>query len=257
MGNEDLFTTLKGNYNYHVTAFALFFNNGGGQTYSKALRVEAPDIGKEFADNAYIGRDPDGFLYFNNLESFSQPRDALAPSDDVTYTAEKVTNPYDNKVLCKVTFKRSGADEPHAVFLAEDPLGALKAADMDGWSATSKWKPLTLGSVNATIYKKGDTKQFALTASTIHKTATVPNSENGLHSTQVQVDGILHFKDINTLSSGTYANYNDDRVIFYANDTYAKDFVAFFIPYEYSVYKLGYKPDQKPTALTFTKVSWA
>ena len=47
----DEFEVLKLKYNNMVPAQALFFHLRGHY----ALRVEAPTIGKEFTDNAYIG----------------------------------------------------------------------------------------------------------------------------------------------------------------------------------------------------------
>jgi len=43
---------VKKNYDNEVGAQALFFASAHG----KAVRVEAPEILKEFTDNAYIGR---------------------------------------------------------------------------------------------------------------------------------------------------------------------------------------------------------
>lgn len=48
----DKFSTLKKAYKHNVPAEALFFKGKGGQ----ALRLEVPDLGKEFTDNAYIGK---------------------------------------------------------------------------------------------------------------------------------------------------------------------------------------------------------
>lgn len=48
----DKFTTLKAKYKHQCPAEALFFSNGN----HKALRLEVPDLGKEFTDNAYIGK---------------------------------------------------------------------------------------------------------------------------------------------------------------------------------------------------------
>ena len=47
----DQFLVLKKKYTYNVPAAALFFSSA-----HKALRVEVPDIGKEFTDSAYIGK---------------------------------------------------------------------------------------------------------------------------------------------------------------------------------------------------------
>jgi hypothetical protein len=256
MGN-DAFSDLKKDYTYNVPAYALLFSDAKGY---KALRVDAPDIGKEFTDSVYIGRDPEGFLYYNDLESFSQHDNPLASSDPVYYLIQKLNNPSDGKLLVKITFTRQGADDPHAVFLAEDPLGSVDAAGMNNYTNNGrpgKWNPLELGAVNATIYKKSDEHLITVTIASIHKKVTITNNENFLRGKRVSVDGILHFKDINTLSTGIFANWNDDRVVFFNNDYSGNDFVGFFIPYEYSVDTLQYKPANTPTALTFENVTWS
>lgn len=43
-------------YNHSTAASALFFKNTDAKkVVHQALRVEVPEIGKEFSDNAYIG----------------------------------------------------------------------------------------------------------------------------------------------------------------------------------------------------------
>jgi hypothetical protein len=42
-------------YKHSTASSALFFKNTYGLVH-QALRVEVPEIGKEFTDNAYIGR---------------------------------------------------------------------------------------------------------------------------------------------------------------------------------------------------------
>lgn len=42
-----------------------------------------------------------------------------------------------------------------------------------------------------------------------------------------EVQGLLHFKDINAVASGAYASYNDDRIVFYQNTSNSTDFTAF------------------------------
>ena len=48
-------------YNHATSAAALFFKNTVGNTVHQALRVEVPEIGKEFTDSAYIGKGPFSF----------------------------------------------------------------------------------------------------------------------------------------------------------------------------------------------------
>ena len=43
-------------YNHSTAAEALFFKNTVNGTVHQAVRVEVPEIGVEFIDNAYIGK---------------------------------------------------------------------------------------------------------------------------------------------------------------------------------------------------------
>lgn len=54
---SDQFSLLKRQYKHNVPAEALFFNVNG----RKALRLEVPEIGKEFTDGLYIGK---GALFY-------------------------------------------------------------------------------------------------------------------------------------------------------------------------------------------------
>ena len=51
------FAELKASYAHQVPAQALFINAG-----HKALRLECPEIGKEFSDNVYIGKGGRSFV---------------------------------------------------------------------------------------------------------------------------------------------------------------------------------------------------
>lgn len=82
------FATLQ-NYKYNVAASALLFSN----LNNKALRVEVPDLGKEFSVGKFIGHggdslasffstlltrlQPEGTLYHNDLNSFDISRKNL------------------------------------------------------------------------------------------------------------------------------------------------------------------------------------
>ena len=54
---SDKFAELKAKYTHQVPAEALFINAG-----HKALRLECPEIGKEFTDHVYIGKGGHSFI---------------------------------------------------------------------------------------------------------------------------------------------------------------------------------------------------
>jgi hypothetical protein len=41
------------------------------------------------------------------------------------------------------------------------------------------------------------------------------------------VNGTFYYKNINLVKSGIYANYNDDRIVFYNSDYTGRDFTGF------------------------------
>jgi hypothetical protein len=43
-------------YNHETAAEALFFKNTVNGTVHQAIRVEVPELGIEYTDNAYIGK---------------------------------------------------------------------------------------------------------------------------------------------------------------------------------------------------------
>ena len=117
--SNDKFMELKHKYNHQVPAEALFINAG-----HKALRLECPEIGKEFTDNVYIGKggrsfvlaaailtpfyeDPEGLLFYSHFSSFNSNR-------TIHYIASRIVNPYDNKVCCWIRFYSTSIDNCHA-----------------------------------------------------------------------------------------------------------------------------------------------
>ncbi|KAN0129329.1 hypothetical protein V8E53_012813 [Lactarius tabidus] len=109
-------------------------------TAHQAARVEVPGLGIEFTDNANIGKDPDGLLYYDAATDMSG--DAKA------------------KVL-KVTF------------IAEDPFATVDAAGLNRSVRDGYWTPLNIGTANAAIYKRTSEQKMTPTADSISKKATM------------------------------------------------------------------------------------
>ncbi|KIO28042.1 hypothetical protein M407DRAFT_185604 [Tulasnella calospora MUT 4182] len=223
---SDQFELLKNKYKYNVQGEALFINAG-----NKALRLEVPDIGKEFTAGVYIGKDPEGTLYYNHADSFD-PR-------TVKFQVTRYVNPSDKKVCAWIKFYTDSIDDCHAEFLAYDPEGTVQACNMDGWETTGDWKNLEIGSATASVRKYDDTKTMTISVGPIKKKATITDSNNVLSGESVDVHGNLWFKDINTVSTGAYASYNNDRIVFYQSSWSSTDFTAYFIPFESSSNTLG------------------
>ncbi|KAI9448764.1 hypothetical protein BJY52DRAFT_1310530 [Lactarius psammicola] len=216
-------------YNHATSAAALFFKNTVNNNVHQALRVEVPEIGKEFTDSAYIGKDPDGIFYYD------------AASDMSGSVKAKVLKIVENsKVYVRIKFFTSREDETYAEFIGEDPDDAVDATGMVAYTQYGRdgnWTDLNIGSANATVYKRTRESDIKLTAGAISNKATMTLANNV--NVDVDVKGTLYFKKISDLSRGRYASYNNDRIVFYEDDYTGKDFVAYFIPFEGSVQTLG------------------
>ncbi|KAJ7762884.1 hypothetical protein B0H14DRAFT_3895582 [Mycena olivaceomarginata] len=237
------FSTLQNNYKYNVAASALLFSNP-----NKALRVEVPDLGKEFLPRIELPSDPEGTLYYNDLDSFD------TSGKNVKYTVLKVDQGAGAAPLVNIKFYHQTVEQCHAEFLAEDPTGSIDAMGMDGYTYQGSWSDLDICSATAMIRKYDDETTITVTVGTIHKTATITDTAGYLQGTSVDVKGNLYFKDLATLGNGTSASWNDDRVVFYNDNWPGTDFTAYFIPFKYSTNTLGIK--DADTSI-FTNVAWA
>jgi hypothetical protein len=249
------------NYNHSTPAAALFFRNKEyfNNTIHQAIRVEVPELGKEFSDGEYIGKDPEGTFYYD------------AASDirgKVKAKVYKVTGNNQNYVHIK--FYTSKESETYAEFVAEDD-GTVDAADMVKYTENGrdgKWSDLDAGSANATVYKRTSESKITLTAGSVSKEATL-TLEFPLYTESAMSDdtegptvdknfpvnakGTLHFKKLSDLDSikAKYASYNNDRIVFYEDDVNSRTFVAYFIPLEESA--LGIASEK---TVIFSDVTW-
>ncbi|KAF8637483.1 hypothetical protein AX16_010811 [Volvariella volvacea WC 439] len=233
-------------FDHVVPGSALFFNNSHN---NRALRLEVPAIAMEFTDNVYIGRDPDGFLYYDTLDDFKMTKHDGTP---VTHHYKVYTDSAEGKTWAIIEYRRDSDTDAYAKFIAEDPTGAVAAASMNNYSSTGSWVKLILGSSIATVEKGSRDPTITLYADAIKKKAIWNAGSTQFQPKGFTVDGNLYFKDYSKLSNAIYANYNNDRIVFYQDDWTGKDFIAYFIPLESSVETLGIPGETQ----TFTNVSW-
>jgi len=244
-----------------VPGSALFFK---GEHY--ALRVEVPALGKEFTYGVYIGSDPEGYLYLNDVRNLSKP---------TQFIVSQVTNPLDQQACALIEFwykDKSHEKAPYAVFLAADPTNAVTNTGFNGFKSVDNpdpyggdplWVDLKLAQVSATVEIDSEDTEATLTVDVIGKTAKWIVSNNFLPDTQtIMSKGTLSFKSLDGLTSdlGGVVNYGSDRLVFYKSKMYAKDFVAFFIPAEIRGIgdgdnTLGNVPDTEFSGVTWTKTS--
>ncbi|KAF9461780.1 hypothetical protein BDZ94DRAFT_794451 [Collybia nuda] len=243
---SDPFIALRNSYPHMVTAEALFFHYGTHY----AIRVEAPTIGLEFTDHAYIGSDPEGFLFYRDLKDFGYKPERRRTSK---YKVSTIT--FGNKLYVLVKFYHNDENNSYAQFIGEDPTRAVAGASMEGYSREGNWDKLKIGSVTATVYKDSDDTSITMEVDTIHKKAIWRAAQApSLVNASVEVQGILYFKDLNTINTGTFVSYNDDRLVFYANAYSGTDFTAYFIPLENQQQEtLGYSG----AGLELSGVAWS
>ncbi|KAF9263147.1 hypothetical protein L218DRAFT_944683 [Marasmius fiardii PR-910] len=124
---------------------------------------------------------------------------------------------------------------------------------MNNFQRSGKWQNLALGSVTATVKKLDDQRTIYITVAPLGKKAQWQDKDKvtgqeALHGKAVNVNGMLHFKDFNTVAKGYYANYNNDRIVFYENDYTGTDFVAF--PLNLGQETSKFKPAPLPSTRT-------
>jgi hypothetical protein len=126
----------------------------------------------------------------------------------------------------------------------QSQAGGVTAAGMDGYIGTGKWIPLKMNTSPAVVKKYNDSRTITFDVQqTDVPTATITDSKDVLKSKAVgayfsnifsradiqakDVVGTFYYKAINDVKLGKYANYNNDRVVFYMNDYTGKDFTGF------------------------------
>jgi len=239
-------------------AQALLFHNGHDQ---KALRVEISELALEFTDSVYIGTDPEGDFFYNDMNDF----DIDKPGHQHTYKVEQVQ--YKQKFYIVIEWFRDGSTTPYAKFAAVDNKKVATRSQMDGHTPTNssqcRWTQLKIGSAAATVEKKYNSKTITVDADVVSKKATwsiddiLPDNSGSTVKTSnlvgkdYKVKGVLYYKKLSELKGSKFVNYDDDRIIFYDNDYTGRDFNAYFIPLDIEAQALG-----TTTAEYFRGVNW-
>ncbi|KAJ7453490.1 hypothetical protein FB451DRAFT_1373809 [Mycena latifolia] len=252
-----------------VSAYALFFKNDHG---TKALRLEVPEIALEFTDGPYIGKDPEGFLYYNKVEDFQQ-------DTNTKHTYHVRDDSINNKTYAVIEFRKSAGAIPYAKFYAPDNYRVATAADMENHTSTGSWVTLKTASCYTTIEKKVNSKTVTATLSSVDKVATWDTGSTSFSSSsfrlQKQTKALSQTKDgqradkgqankwfphvwdlapnVNKLKDTKWVNYNNDHVVFYEND-WTHGFRRF--PLEDATQTLGIQSTKTTPALTFSNVKW-
>jgi len=214
----DPFADQRGRYNHTVSATALLFSLHGF-----AIRLECATIGLEFTDGLYIGSDPDGLLSYNNIKDFKADTDVTT-----NYVINELN--YEDDPILKIKFSREGVI--FAEFAGYDRRRAVQRNAMNGHEGNGTWKSLSIASATASVKKELTSGVVTLDVPSLHRRATFSVAGSGVANRSLGVYGMVFFKNINTLNNGLVVNYSSDRLVFYKDAFLARDFTAYFIPFE-------------------------
>jgi hypothetical protein len=216
---DDLFASFDKAFDNTVPAAALLWWWTSSQF---GVRVEVPSLGKEFSNGMNLGRDPEGFLFFNDIGDLE---------DDVSYDVyyNTVTDSTQRAFVIEFYTKGNTSAKSFAKFLAKDPN---KTVTYTIDTSTGTWSDVTTSESTGRIKKGSTDDTWTLTVPSIHKKVTFKDNGTTTTSFHKRVDtlGQLIWKDINKISNGVYVDYRDDRIVFTETNEWSKDFCAFFLP---------------------------
>ncbi|KAJ7840634.1 hypothetical protein B0H13DRAFT_1910651 [Mycena leptocephala] len=176
--------------------------------------------------------DPEGTLYYNDLDSFTGDRVVKYKIYQVTVT-EKHNN---STLLVHINFyhKRRILATPRNYRADMGSLaGTVTTADMDDHTCdTGKWQDLDICYATAMIRKYDDDTPITVAVKSLNNsTATIEDKSIEFFAREIGWSHRIQTK----LGDGICANWNNDRVVFYHDDVWTTDFN--FIPFEYSTKK--------------------
>ncbi|KAJ7224581.1 hypothetical protein GGX14DRAFT_651113 [Mycena pura] len=217
-GEED--EDYQAKYTQQTKAEALFFHSSLYEN-EKGLRVLLPDMALEFTDGSYIGTDPQGHFYYNDLETAKTAN---------KYESDKTTNPVGNKRVAWVKFYKDNTLV--AEFLGDDSFDVVNLAGMVGYRTSGHWQHSSADSyVEAHLKKEANSSSVTLDISKkIHRIATMTTVDSQLTKAQLGIIGKFHYDSLDNVSKGHYVSYTNDRLVFYESELLSKDFTGYFIP---------------------------
>ncbi|KAJ7204974.1 hypothetical protein GGX14DRAFT_569124 [Mycena pura] len=217
----NIYSTYADKYKKQTSAEALFFHSSL-HNYVKGLRVLLPDKGLEFSDNSYVGTDPAGFFYYDDLDT------AKAANK---YVSDSTTNPKDGQPVAWVKFYKDNTLV--AEFLGDDYFNVVSSAGMVGYTHSGQWKESSAESyVEAHLRKDANSSYVTLDISkAIKRKGTMTTSNSDLQASSIlDIKGHFHYDNLDNVSNGTYVSYTNDRLVFYNNDNTGTAFTGYFIP---------------------------
>ncbi|KAJ3515027.1 hypothetical protein NLJ89_g2021 [Agrocybe chaxingu] len=218
--HDQLFAQLETQYHHKfVPASALFWTQHG----QHAMRLEVPSLMREFKDKMTVGRDPEGYLFYNHVEDLDLERGTRYIMFPNTYRTKQ-----DHAVV--VQFFHNDPSKCYAQFIAKDENLTVDYCIDNG--NVGEWTQLVQGCSHAKIRKYSDENTVTLTAAPIGKKATFQlNNDQNIPETWGELI-FKHISDLNT-PGGTkgFVDFTPDRVLFYPKQM-NPEFTAIFIPSE-------------------------
>ena len=214
-------------FKHQTPAFAYTFTHNG----IKGLRLEAPDIVKEYTDGVALGRDPSGFLYFYSL----------SPDFDDEKRAEyKVTYPQQGsghklEIVMVIEFHRPGNTDPFAKFIGTlPPRAENQAQPYEGGKNVGHWQALNVTQATTKATKESTSPLVELETKSLKKkfAFNVPNSVQEERDSMTSW-GYLIVRNVGDLQTGVnyYVDYTNTRILVLKNQG-DQDPVAVFGSYE-------------------------
>ncbi|KDR74275.1 hypothetical protein GALMADRAFT_141343 [Galerina marginata CBS 339.88] len=218
---QSIYSIYADKYKKQTSAEALFFHSSLLK-YVKGLRVLLPEQGIEFTDNSYIGTDPAGFFYYNDIDTAKTAN---------RYTSNNTTNPSDGQLIAWVTFYKD--DTVVAEFIGDDYFNVVSVAGMINYTYKCYWQVSSAESyVEAHLSKDANSSSVTLDVSkAIGKKATMTSNDSDLKAATISdIKGHFHYDSLTDISKGIYVSYSNDRLVFYQDDHTGHVFTGFFVP---------------------------
>ncbi|CAA7263073.1 unnamed protein product [Cyclocybe aegerita] len=217
---DQLFSQLETEYHHKfVPASALFWTQHG----QHAMRLEVPSLMREFKDQMTVGRDPEGYLFYKNVDDLDLERSSryiMFPNVYKTKTDHAVV----------VQFFHNDPSKCYAQFIAKDENITVDFCIDNGKTGT--WTKLVQGSAHAKLKKYSDEDTVTLTVPAIGKQATFElKGDQSIPETWGEIS-FKHLSELSTPSgSRSFVDFSPDRLLFFPKQQNA-DFTAVFIPSE-------------------------
>jgi len=202
-------------YKNNTPAAGLFYKSNTGQP---SVRIEATVIRKEFVDVAEFGTDPEGLLFYDDINQLNGP---------VDYRFWYNTGTLDDEAAVVAQFYKKGTRTFVAEFIGKDPARTVTDTVT---GHTGHWGPFSFQENTARVYKAANSSNISLT---VDVTGQVATWSVGSNAGQIAINqtGRTLIKNLNAIRPGqtSFVDYNDDRILFYPG-IHSPDFSAVFLP---------------------------